>query len=237
MSQFQQLMQDLDAMTKSLPATEGQDDKKIQAAAAGGEGGASGGEDEAAAAAAAAAAAGEGDGKKGEGEGEGEPMAKSFEVTLPDGKKVNAVDAELVLKSLNDRIDGLGADVSGAMTAAVALIKKQGEVLVEQGTMLKSLTEQVAKFSSQGAGRKTVLTMHETPAAAAGDGKTMAKGGAGAAAGEGKAMSSEQFLAKCLVAQREGLITGLDVSVAEANINRGQQPPEAIVRRVMGSAA
>ena len=101
-----------------------------------------------------------------------------------------------------------------AMKSAVSLIKSQGEKLA-------ALQGQVAKLSGEGRGRKTAVSVLDKPT-------TLAKS-EGAADG----VTGEEFLVKCLDAQKTGRISGLEVSIAEAHINKGQQPPASIVQRVL----
>lgn len=242
MNQFETLLQEIQVLdstvAKALPAN-GEDDAAIQAAAGeGGEGGSGDG---------GKAAEGEGKDDKGdkgaEGEGKGDddkPMAKSLTIMGADGKPVEVQDATEMLKALNDRIDGMGTDVGGAMTALVGLVKKQGEALVQFGGMFKSLTEGVAKLGGQGAGRKAVVTLVQKGSV---PDNVTAKGGAGAGAratggGDGKiSMDSEEFMLKALDAQKASVITGLDVSICEASLNNGKPPPEDIATKVLRYAA
>jgi len=213
MSDFEKLMGELQTLTteqtelaKALPADNGEDEKKIQAAAE--EGG-----------------AGEGGDGKGEkpadgADGDGDPMAKSFELTLDDGTKVQAFDGSEMLKSLSERVEGLDSNLAKALGQTVELIKGQGE-------LIKSLTERVAKLSGEGRGRKAVLSVVEKPAATANT-DTMAKS-IGAADG----VTPEVFFAKALNAQKEGRISGIDIAMAETCLNKGQAIPPSIVARVM----
>lgn len=202
MSKFDELLGELETLAKAQPAEDG--DEKIVAAAA--EGGGQG--------------VGEPDGDEdgegaGDGDGdEGKTMSKSFEVTLPDGSKVQAQDGTALVKALQDRIEGTETVMAKALEAAVGLIKSQGE-------QIAALSSKVKALSSEGKGRKAVLTVVEKPSA------TLAK----STADEG--MKPEEFMAKALDAQKLGRITGIEVATAEAYLNRGQPVPASIIERVV----
>lgn len=236
MNQFEKLVSELQGLestvAKALPAS-GEDDATIRAAAGEGDAGGSGDGD-----------ADDGSKKPGEGDGDTDdagkaPMAKSLKLVDADGKHIEVEDATLVLKALGERIDGMGSNVESALAATLGAAKKLGEVVVSQGVMLKSLSEQVAKLSGQGGGRKAVVSL--VPKGSAAD--VIAKGGAGDGAtpagqtGEKITMDANEFMAKALSAQKAGVITGLDVCLAEAKINRGEAPPENISKAVLKHAA
>lgn len=201
MSKFDELLGELETLAKAQPAGEG-DDKIVAAAAEGG--GQGTGEEES-------------EGGDVEGEAEGEGMAKSFEVTLADGTKVQAQDGTALLKALEGRVDETESTMAKALGVAVDLIKSQG-------AQIAALKASVKAISSEGKGRKAVLSVADKPVAG-----TLAKS-------EGAdAISPDQFMAKALDAQKAGRLTGLDVSTAEACLNRGQQVPANIVSAVLGA--
>lgn len=155
MSQFNNLLKDLEGltaeqetMTKALPADDGKDDEKIQAAAE--EGGDMDAEKK--------TDCDEGD------EDDEKPMAKSFTLKLEDGTEVEAQDGTELVKSLMEKVDATEGQMAKALGSAVGLIKSQGE-------MLKALSEQVKKLSGEGRGRKTVLSVTEKKTAS----ETLAK--------------------------------------------------------------
>lgn len=203
MSEFDKLLGELETLAKAQPAGNG-DDKIVAAAAAAGQGEGEEMSDEERAAAEAAAAG-----------GEGGDMAKSFEVTLADGTKVQAQDGTALVKALQDRVEATEGVLAKALETAVDMLKSQGARLAAAEAV-------IAKMSSEGKGRKAVLTVVEKPSAT-----SMAK----SQAEEG--MKPEEFMAKALDAQKLGRITGMDVAVAEANLNRGQEVPADIIKRVL----
>jgi hypothetical protein len=147
-------------------------------------------------------------------------MTKSLRVTLADGSEVDAEDGTELVKALIERLDGTETVMAKALGAAVDLIKKQGEALASTNTLVKSLQDKVAALSNQPAGRKTVLTVHEKPA-----GATMAKS-------QPEGDTPEEFMNKALDAQKAGRLTGLQVSMAEAALNRGAEVNPQIIAAV-----
>ena len=212
MAELNQLGQDQEQMAKALPADDGKDEAKIQAAAAEGglDGGEGGGE-------AAASTGGEGGDADDQGNGEGGEMAKSFQMTLDDGTVIEAVDGTEMVKALGNRLTATETTMAKALGDAVNLIKGQSD-------MIKSLSDQVKKLSGEGRGRKAVLSVVEKPAPMA---ATMAK------SQQAEGVTPEIFFAKALDAQKAGRISGTDIAVAESCLNRGQAIPENIVQRVM----
>lgn len=203
MTELGQLSTEQVELTKALPADDGKDEAKIQAAA--GEGGLDGAE---------------GDKPDGEDEGEGDkPMAKSFTLTLEDGTKVEAQDGAELVKALSDRLTVVENDkeqMAKALTTAVDVIKGYSP-------LFKSMQDQIAKLSGEGRGRKAVVSVVEKPAPGA---NTMAKS-------EQSGLSHDQFFAKAQAAQKEGRISGLDIAMAESCLNRGEAIPPSIVARVV----
>jgi hypothetical protein len=209
MSQFEKLMGELsqlgtdqETMTKALPADDGKDEAKIQAAAA--ESGLDGDGD-------ADDMGGEPDGD----EDDKPAMAKSFKFTLEDGTEVEAQDGSVLVKSLQDRVEKNEGQMMKALETAVGLIKGQGD-------LIKSMQDQIKKLSGEGRGRKAVVSVVEKPSPGEG---VMAKS-------EPVGMSHDQFFAKAMVAQREGRISGTEIAMAEACLNRGEAIPQNIVQRV-----
>jgi hypothetical protein len=147
MAELSSLSADQETMAKALPADDGKDEEKIQAAA--GEGGSDGDAEDA----------------DEEDDGGDKPMAKSFKFTLEDGTEVDAQDGTELVKSLQDRIAATEVTMAKALGSAVELIKGQS-------LMIKSLSETMRKLSGEGRGRKAVVSVVEKPAPGA---STMAK--------------------------------------------------------------
>lgn len=139
MAELSSLSADQETMAKALPADDGKDEEKIQAAA--GEGGSDGDAEDA----------------DEEGDGGDKPMAKSFKFTLEDGTEVDAQDGTELVKSLQDRIAATEVTMAKALGSAVELIKGQA-------SMIKSLSDSVKKLGGEGRGRKAVVSVVEKPA-------------------------------------------------------------------------
>lgn len=202
MGELNQLAEGQAELAKALPADDGKDEEKIQAAAA--ESGLGDGD-----------ADDKGGAPDGDADDKGAPMAKSFKFTLEDGTEVEAQDGTELVKSLQARVETAEGNMTKALDAAVNLIKGQGE-------LIKSLSDQVKKLSGEGRGRKAVVSVTEKTSTTEAMTKSMQTPG----------MTADQFFAKALDAQRAGRISGTEIAVAEACLNRGEQIPESIVQRV-----
>jgi hypothetical protein len=185
-----------DTMAKAIPAEpevnpeddeDGADDAAIAAAA------------EAGGAAPAAAAPGDDDKPA---------FGKSFEFVDAAGAKHEAVDATDLVKSLIDRLDSSDDVLAKALTSMAGSLKAQGD-------LIKSLTSQVQTLSSQGRGRKAMLTVSEKPAV----GDTLAKSQAE------QGVTPEQFFAKANTAFDAGKISGKELNVISVCL-RGNHPIE-----------
>jgi len=228
-------LSELEGLMKSLEAAqtdgalddeenEDKDDAAIAAAAGGGgiaDGAAEGASDDPAAVPDAADAE-----PDDEDEEEGvEPLAddeddedvfgKSFAVKTVDGAVVQAVDGAAALRALQSRMARRDEVISKALASVTSVLKQQAE-------LIKSLRAEVARGGMAGRGRKAVLTVHDKPAAG-----TLQKS-------QPAGVSAQEFLLKALDAQRAGRITGVDVAIAEAALNAGQQVPQHIAAKVLG---
>ncbi len=203
MSQFDELLAQLQAeqeqqstLAKAMPQEDGEDDEAIQTAAADGDGNP---EDE----------------DEGEGaDGDEKPMAKSMTI---DGEEVEVVDAEQLVKSLQDLTGRVGEHeqvLAKALETTLGTIKAQGD-------MIKSLSERVEKLSGQGRGRKTVLAITDRPSV--GD-QPLVK--------SEQPMQAGEVMAKALAAQANGKLTGLDVARCEAAINSGTAVPADVLAKI-----
>lgn len=211
-SQFEQLVAELDTLAKALPADTDDDADAIAAAAAEG-GGEAGGD-------------GDADDKGGKPDGDADdkgPMAKSFTVKLEDGTEVEAVDGAELVKALQAQVSGLEGGVAKALGSAVGLLKQQGELLTKQGEMIKSLSASVAALRREPGGRKSTVSVHEPVVAKALGGEEKKTEG----------VSAQEFMVKAMDAFNAGKLTGGQVALAEASINRGEQPPADIVKAVL----
>lgn len=139
MAELSSLSADQETMAKALPADDGKDEEKIQAAA--GEGGSDVDAEDA----------------DEEDDGGDKPMVKSFKFTLEDGTEVDAQDGTELVKSLQDRIAATEVTMAKALGSAVELIKGHA-------SMIKSLSDSVKKLGGEGRGRKAVVSVVEKPA-------------------------------------------------------------------------
>lgn len=240
---FTALIEDLEALQKAKPHSEpdgDEGDEKIRAAA--GEEAAAKAEasaDDKAAPPAKSAKDEEPDGDEDDGsddpdnydetEDDGKPFGKSFGVTLADGTEVEAYDATEILKSFDARIgsqvtelDLLKAEIAALkardIPSADAIKAEVEKVLVAQNDLIKSMQAQIAALGAEGRGRKSLLNVHEKPAAAGTEARP-------------ETPSSEALMTKALIAQKQGRITGQDVARLDAYLGRGlQAPPEILAR-------
>ena len=199
MSQFDELLAQLKAeeeqnstLAKALPAEDGEDDEAIQAAAADGDTDADNENPE---------DHEEPDGDEGKG---GKPLAKSV-TAMVDGEEVEAIDATDMLKSLEARVNEHDSVLAKALTSTLATVKAQGD-------LIKSLQAEVKKLAGKGAGRKTVLSIVEKPAAGE---QVMAKS-------EQDGMTPQQFMAKANAAFTAGKLTGKELTTLDVAIRNGQ---------------
>lgn len=210
-SEFDKLLGELDILAKATCKT---DDKKIAVAAE--EGTKADPDDD--------------DDDDDEAKGGKKTMAKSLTVTLADGSVVEAEDGTELIKALQtqleETIEGVSkteAAMLKGLTAAVGLIKGQGEMLKSQGETIATLQTQITKLSGEGRGRKAVVTLADRTSAT----EEMNKS-------EGKGIAAAELMTKATEKFGEGKITGLELSTLEASLNRGIVPPPEFVRRIVG---
>ncbi len=145
-------------------------------------------------------------------------FGKSFEFVDEKGEKHEAVDATALVKSLLERADRADDTLAKALTAMNGVVAKQGE-------LIKSLTDQVKALSSQGRGRKAVVSIVEKP-----DAGTLAKS---QASEEG--MSTEQFFAKANAAFDAEKISGKDLNVISVCLRSNHPIEPALIQKVMSA--
>ena len=143
MSQYDELLAELDLLQKSYGADDG--DQKIAAAAEDED------DDENEHPEPDADDAGGPSDNDEDNDDDFQPIAKSFAFQLDSGETVEAIDGTELIKSLQDRVSA--ADT--VLHDAVSLIKSMhGEI--------GSLKAKVARLSSEGRGRKAVVNVHES---------------------------------------------------------------------------
>lgn len=152
----------------------------------------------------------------GEGEATETPLTKSMVI---DGEDVEVVEVGALIKSLSDlttRVEGGEANLVKSLNPIVELI--QG-----QNALIKSMQDQLTKLGGSGRGRKSVLAVAELPV----PGET-----ALTKSQQPTQIAPQQLLAKCLTAQSEGRISGVDVARVEAAINSGLAAPADVLTRI-----
>lgn len=210
MSKFNELLAELEAaaaeqdtLAKALPQDDGADDKTIQAAAAEGDEGEEEDEGEEPESTEEGAESAE-DEKK-------EHMTKSMVV---DGEEYEVVDVEQLTKSLaehDSRLQLHDETLTKALQTTLGALKSQSE-------LIKSLSQRVETLSSQGRGRKTMVSIAEKPT-------TLAKS-------DPEQDSPGQIMAKAQSAHAAGRITGLDVARCEAAFNSGVAAPADVLSKI-----
>lgn len=213
MSKYQELLAELEgeqtALAKSLQAGEGEGDANIAAAAA--EGGGQGGDDANA--------------NKDEPEldADGKPLVKSLKVTLANGDEATAIDAEPLLKAMDDKIDALGKRFESVdalekgLDSALTLIKGQQ-------SLIKSLVAKVDAFGTTSRGRTSVLSVTEKP-----NGEPASST---AARKEGE-LSAPEFLAKANAAFDGGALSGLELTTIDVSLRSGRQIEPGLAKKVV----
>lgn len=147
-------------------------------------------------------------------------LGKSFSVVGDDGTPVKAYDATSLLKSLMGRVEGIETSAQGVAGDRESILKSVGSItslLKAQAAQLETLKKSVAEIGGSGKGRQAVLSIAGKPDTA------MIK------STQPEGLSGAEFMAKAMDAQKNGLLTGHQVAVAEASLNRGMPVPPGIV--------
>lgn len=200
---FLALLGELDTLNKAIPAAEVKDDKKIEAAAA--------------------AAGAEDDGKEKLGE-DGKPlpaMTKSMQVTLADGTVIEAEDGTELVKSLFARVDDQEDLMVKALGGAINLIKAQGEQITATNALVKSLQADLAKLGNQGAGRKTLVNVHEQVT-------QLTKSNQ-----EPQGPTPQEFMVKANAAFDAKKITGIELTTCDVAVRTQQQIDPGLIAKVL----
>lgn len=148
-----------------------------------------------------------------------EALAKSVEAmnAAAAAAGVSMIPGEDLMKSM----DALGSRVGEAegvlakgLTAAIDLIRGQGE-------MIKSMQSQIHQLSSQGAGRKTMLAINERQPT----GEPLVKSEGQYTVGEVMAKANQAFDAK--------KITGLELTSLDVSLRSGQPPSKDTLAKIL----
>lgn len=155
-------------------------------------------------------------------QGEGVAL-KSFSVTLADGTKADAVDAEELLKALHGDVEALKGDrgtLEKALILTGGLVQKQHKALGELSALVKSLQADMAKIQAGGRGRQTVVTVLE-------------RGAGGGEAEKPATITGEELMTKAMALFNAGKMNSLEIGSLENAVGRGVQPREDLVKRVI----
>lgn len=207
---YEALLEELETLQKSMDQGDS-DDEKIAAAAAAGDDDEDDEHDE--------PDGDEGMGGEGDGDGDEGPMAKSFSFQLDTGEVVEAVDGTELVKSLQNEVALLKSERETAASQSEKVFQAVLGQLKSQGQLIKSLSAQVEKLSSEGRGRKSIAA----PSAA------MAKS-MGADAG---GLTPDRLLAKANAAFDAGRISGKELTVIDVSLRHGAALDDGLMARVL----
>lgn len=207
---YEALLEELETLQKSMDQGDS-DDEKIAAAAAAGDEDEDDEHDE--------PDGDEGMGGEGDGDGDEGPMAKSFSFQLDTGEVVEAVDGTELVKSLQDEVALLKSERETAASQSEKVFQAVLGQLKSQGQLIKSLSTQLEKLSSEGRGRKSIAA----PSAA------MAKS-MGADAG---GLTPDRLLAKANAAFDAGRISGKELTVIDVSLRHGAALDDGLMARVL----
>lgn len=208
---YQKLLDELEALQKSMDQG-GSDDARIAAAAAAGS-------DEDEEDKHGEPDGDEGAGGNGDGDGDEGSMAKSFSFQLDNGEVVEAIDGTELVKSLQNEVAMLKSEREATATETDKVFAAVLGHLKTQGELIKGLSAQVEKLSSEGRGRKSV----SAPSAA------MAKSLGTDAGG----LTPERLLAKSNAAYDAGRISGKELTTIDVALRHGAVIDEGLMARVL----
>lgn len=151
------------------------------------------------------------------------PMTKSVTAIDSEGNEMEAIDATELVKSMHDQLARHDDLLAKSLTPLMQAVVKQGEVI-------KSLQASLNKIGSEGRGRKSTLTVLETPAGGE-IAKSMAAGGKTA----GGLPSREEFMAKAEAAWDggKGKLSGLEFAACDTAFRTGKQLDPSIIKKVL----
>ena len=152
-----------------------------------------------------------------EGDEGDEKFTKALSVTLPSGEMVEAYDGTRLVKALSAQMSSAQDEMRGSLDQVHQALEKTTALLKSLVGDNEALRAQVDSLASAGRGRKSSLSVHDKPATSA-----------PAPAAPGR----KELLAKCLVAQQAGRISGHDVATAENALNKGMELPAYLVSRI-----
>lgn len=150
---------------------------------------------------------GDEDGEGDDGDGD-EPMGKSFRVTLDDGNEMEAYDGTALLESLRE-------DTQQEFGQAARVMSRQNDLIKALSREVRTLNRRVEAMAARPAGRKSVLNVHDKPSALPDQPAKPVPG---------------EVLAKALQAQRAGKLHGGQIAEIEAYLAHGADLPAHLSR-------
>ena len=161
------------------------------------------------------------EGIDGEGDDDGDegPMAKSFSFQLETGEVVEAVDGTELVKSLQNEVALLKSERETAASQTEKVFQAVLGQLKNQGQLIKSLSAQVEKLSSEGRGRKSIAAPNAAMA------KSMGTDSGG--------LTPDRLLAKANAAFDAGRISGKELTVIDVSLRHGAALDDGLMARVL----
>jgi len=152
-------------------------------------------------------------------------LTKSMTVVkLDDGSEAQAFDGEELIKSFNSKLNKQAVSVGEVFTAQNKLIKTLADTVTSQAEMMKSMQVSIDEVGNSGKGRKTVVNLQEKPDL----NKSLENGS------EQLGIKPHEFHGLLTKALKAKVITPHEATTAETLINSGRNPSEEVVAKVMG---
>lgn len=148
-------------------------------------------------------------------------FGKSFQVTLADGRVIEAFDGQSAIGAMQEEIGALRDETRHALGQIAEALQQSTQLIKSLRSDNAELKTRMSAIGASGRGRKSLLTMHDKPA-----------GGDPAPAAE--APAPRELMAKALEAQRAGRISGVDVARIDAYLGRGAPLPESLLAQIGG---
>jgi len=149
---------------------------------------------------------------------DGDGMMKSLEVTLPDGRVVEALDGTSLVKSLVAKNEDLTANVTSLAGQTVTLLKSMSATVTKQAAQIADLQKSLSKLSATGTGRRSKVAVHDRQSDPIGE---LPEGNAG-----------EQIMAKAMKAFDAGRITGIELNTVDVSLRTNQVPPTDLLKKI-----
>lgn len=145
--------------------------------------------------------------KDGEDEDKDDAMFGKSMTAVIDGEERDVVDGTALVKALIATQESQGEAMTKALADTVSLLKSQGAMLKAQADEIALLKADMQRIGSQGAGRKSALSVHDKP-------------GVSGAAQEGETIGTGQLMAKAHDAFAAGRINGRELAIADVCVRQ-----------------